>query len=309
MSMIRDQKAFDIEGRFYKGNLHCHTTQSDGAATPAQRVEEYRAAGYDFLALTDHNCYSAFTEYTDDTFLLIPGVELDCGPNGTESLGYHTVGIALPGKNTIPAGKVVSGRTVAEQIAYLNAHGNMAIVAHPYWLQMDMEAFIDLENVAGFEVYNTVCHAAFGTGFSESYYDYAIKNGRYPLAFASDDYHAGFGRTEPDHFLGYIMVKAPALTHEAIVNSILAGNFYATYGGPEIHDFEIRDGKAIVTTSPCRQICLRSPKTVGSAVNSYTDNLTRAEFPLSGHEKVIRAVVIDKEGHTSWTQVLPVIRD
>lgn len=305
--MILNQNAFRGEGKFYRGNLHCHTTQSDGKASPDKRVKEYRAAGYDFLALTDHNFYSDFKDYTNENFLLLPGVELDCAPNGEESLGYHTIGIALPGKNTIPPGKVEAGTTVEAQIAFLRSHGNFAITAHPYWLQMDMNAFINLEGTVGFEVYNAMCQAEFGTGFSESYYDFAIMNGKYPLVFASDDYHAISDRYKPDHFSGYIMVKAPALTQEAIVKSILAGNFYASYDGPDIYNFEIRDGKAIVQTTGCRQICLRSPRLNGYAVASYENRLTQAEFTLNGNEQIIRAVAMDGEGHCSWTQVLPVI--
>ena len=306
MRLIRDQQAFPTGGRFYKGNLHTHTTRSDGKATPDERIAEYRAAGYDFLAITDHNTYSAFRS-TDDSFLLIPGVELDCPPIGTESLGYHTVGIALPGKNTIPPGKVDAGRTVFEQIAFLTAHGNLAITAHPYWLQTDMDAFLAQEGTAGFEIYNALCHIDFGTGFAEAYWDHAIRRGRYPLAFAVDDTHAAANESTADHFLGYMMVKAAALTHEAIMDAILAGHFYASCSGPSITDFSIRNGKAIVTASSCRQICLRSPHTCGCAVSACDDSLTRAEFPLSGDEQMIRAVVTDREGHCSWTQVLPVI--
>ena len=28
-------------GSFYKGNIHCHSTRSDGRLTPAQQVEAY----------------------------------------------------------------------------------------------------------------------------------------------------------------------------------------------------------------------------------------------------------------------------
>ena len=41
--------------RWYKGNLHCHTYWSDGRAFPDQAIREYRDAGYDFCAVTDHN--------------------------------------------------------------------------------------------------------------------------------------------------------------------------------------------------------------------------------------------------------------
>lgn len=40
---------------WYKGNLHCHTYWSDGRAFPDQAIREYRDAGYDFCAVTDHN--------------------------------------------------------------------------------------------------------------------------------------------------------------------------------------------------------------------------------------------------------------
>ena len=41
--------------KWYKGNLHCHTYWSDGRAFPDQAIREYRDAGYDFCAVTDHN--------------------------------------------------------------------------------------------------------------------------------------------------------------------------------------------------------------------------------------------------------------
>ena len=41
--------------RWYKGNLHTHTLNSDGDSTPEDVVRWYREHGYDFLVLTDHN--------------------------------------------------------------------------------------------------------------------------------------------------------------------------------------------------------------------------------------------------------------
>ena len=43
------------EGNFYKANLHCHTTVSDGSMTPEEVKAHYKAAGYSILALTDHH--------------------------------------------------------------------------------------------------------------------------------------------------------------------------------------------------------------------------------------------------------------
>jgi len=41
--------------RWYKGNTHTHTINSDGDSTPDQVVRWYREHGYQFLVLTDHN--------------------------------------------------------------------------------------------------------------------------------------------------------------------------------------------------------------------------------------------------------------
>ncbi len=47
-------------GDWYKGNIHCHTTESDGALSPGGVIWCYQAGGYDFLAITDHNTITTF---------------------------------------------------------------------------------------------------------------------------------------------------------------------------------------------------------------------------------------------------------
>lgn len=65
------------EGTYKKGNLHTHTTWSDGMHTPAETAKHYRSKGYDFLALTDHWVYGIHPELNRDDFLVFPGTELD----------------------------------------------------------------------------------------------------------------------------------------------------------------------------------------------------------------------------------------
>ena len=45
---------FEQPGRFWRGNLHTHSNQSDGALPPEQVARLYQEAGYDFVAITDH---------------------------------------------------------------------------------------------------------------------------------------------------------------------------------------------------------------------------------------------------------------
>jgi predicted metal-dependent phosphoesterase TrpH len=68
-----------------RGNLHAHTTFSDGVRTPAGLVAEYESRGYDFLAITDHEYHDNWVEpgYRDaldrlrPQLLLFRGIELN----------------------------------------------------------------------------------------------------------------------------------------------------------------------------------------------------------------------------------------
>lgn len=59
----------DTVYHFYVGNLHSHTSYSDGVGTPAQAYAHARdSAGIDFLAVTDHHNMLTELEYADVLF-------------------------------------------------------------------------------------------------------------------------------------------------------------------------------------------------------------------------------------------------
>src|SRR5687767_4903986 len=67
--------------RWYKGNTHTHTLNSDGDSTPDEVVRWYREHGYQFLVLTDHNYLTSVDGLNalhgaDERFLVIPGEEV-----------------------------------------------------------------------------------------------------------------------------------------------------------------------------------------------------------------------------------------
>ena len=67
--------------RWYKGNTHTHTVNSDGDSTPDQVVRWYREHGYQFLVLTDHNFLTSVAALNalhgaDEQFLVIKGEEV-----------------------------------------------------------------------------------------------------------------------------------------------------------------------------------------------------------------------------------------
>jgi len=52
--MTQDLLKDGERGRFFRGNLHCHSNRSGGLVEPTEVVAAYREAGYDFLCLSDH---------------------------------------------------------------------------------------------------------------------------------------------------------------------------------------------------------------------------------------------------------------
>ncbi len=67
---------FAAEGKWYKGNLHAHTVNSDGRLTPAEMTEMYKSQGYHFLCLSEHDVYTDLrADFDRENFILLPGVE------------------------------------------------------------------------------------------------------------------------------------------------------------------------------------------------------------------------------------------
>ena len=59
----------------YKIQLHCHSNNShDGQLSPTQLIDAYRAAGFDGIAITDHDHVTVIDSPYDD-FLVFRGVE------------------------------------------------------------------------------------------------------------------------------------------------------------------------------------------------------------------------------------------
>ncbi len=64
------------DGEFYKANLHCHSTVSDGKLSPDELKKFYKKHGYSVLAYTDHNILIAHPELRDEEFLPLNSYEL-----------------------------------------------------------------------------------------------------------------------------------------------------------------------------------------------------------------------------------------
>lgn len=83
---------FEAGGSWFKGNVHTHTTNSDGQMTPGQVIRRYEEAGYDFLSITDHGVRTDTEDLSGSGILLIPGEEI-CVGSSEWGRFYHIVGL------------------------------------------------------------------------------------------------------------------------------------------------------------------------------------------------------------------------
>ena len=62
--------------KWYKGDTHLHTTNSDGAMSVDTLISECKKIGLEYMIITDHNYNSVEKSYYDGDMLVIQGQEL-----------------------------------------------------------------------------------------------------------------------------------------------------------------------------------------------------------------------------------------
>ncbi len=165
---------FVTAGQWFKGNLHTHTTESDGACSPAENIRWHEQHGYDFVSITDHNRITDPAQFCDSRILTLLGTELSLGV--TKGGGpSHLVACGLPADFQAPP---PDSLTPQEGIDLVSSHGAASLVAHPHWSGMTMEELGELTGYAGIEVYNTGCDRENRTGLAEPYWDDLLRRGR-----------------------------------------------------------------------------------------------------------------------------------
>lgn len=281
---------FETDGLWLKGNLHTHTTLSDGQQSPQERVAAYEARGYDFLALTDHDRPADTRGLAAQRLVTIPGVELVC-TNPTGGPGYHLVGLGLPDAFPLPRSKHI--QTVVDAIL---DQGGQAVIAHPYWTNQNIR---DLELVAGalgIEVFNSTCEVSIGKGTSAVHWDDLLARGRRTLGLAVDDTH----KVTRDAFQGWILAKTAERSREAIMDALVRGCFYATCG-PTIESVHLDGNRVTATTSPVARINFICNGANGRQVRSDDGSpITQAEHELRGSELYVRVECTDQAGRSAW---------
>lgn len=285
-------------GRFYKGNLHTHTTNSDGMRPTAEVVATYRDAGFDFLSITDHFLERYGFPITDTrsfrtpAFTTIVGAELHvpathCGDN------WHIVAVGLPLDFAPPT----SGETGPQIAARARDAGAFVGIAHPAWYSLTLEDAMSLEAAHAVEIYNETCLWLNDRPDGWHMSDLLSAHGRRLSGYAADDAH--FKEWMPDWCAAWVNVRAESLDPDALLDALKAGHYYSSQG-PEIRDLRIEGNRLYLACSAARGVFLSGRGARYAAV--LGEDLTEAELPLDRVlDAYCRVTVVDARGKRAWS--------
>lgn len=294
-------------GRFFRGNLHCHSDRSDGSMSPAGLARTYREAGYDFIAITDHFEERYGWPVTDtrslrtDDFTTLVGAELSSADWSDPSV-YWVAAVGLPPDFVAPIAD-----DHAEAIARAAACGAFVFMLHPGLNNLRVAAVDRLPAFDAVEAVEIYTHQSSiyrpDTAIAAPFLDALLEDGRRLAAVAADDAHF---RDVPDGFGAWVEVFAQERDPAALLAALKAGTYYSTQG-PAISGLTLDGDELRVSCSPCARILLTGPGRLwrrwrwrvgppGAAL------LTEAAFTISDFRgSFCRVTAVDADGCRAWS--------
>lgn len=304
-------KFFSAAGKFYRGNLHTHSTQSDGVLSPEEVCRRYQAEGYDFIALTDHFVglfdypITDTTAFHNERFTTIPGAELHTGSMENGHL-WHIVAAGLPSDfipPNAPHFRPVKGSEPAASIAQrARDAGAFVAIAHPHWSGMTEADARTITAAHAVEIYNHGCVVDNDRGEGFLTLEHLLNSGRKLNLIATDDAHFN----TPDFFGGWVMVKATQNTPETLLTALKNGEFYSSTG-PQIHDIRFTDEGIEVDCSAAATIIVQGKGTSMATLHGQTMTTAQLSLERLASSPWVRVTVIDRAGKRAWSN--PVWRE
>lgn len=275
----------------YKGNLHAHTTASDGAYTPEEVIRAYKGAGYDFLAITDHR---KLTAARDEDLLLIPGMELDFTLSDSEVIHLLAIGISDSYQMIYQW-----GMTAQEAVRFLKEKGALVFLAHPHWSLNRVDTVKSLGGIDGVEIFNSISRPPYNAQRADAtqILDLLACDGHLYPTLATDDSHF----YDAELFGGFIYATADSLDEKGILAALREGQYYASQG-PRFERVEVVGDRVLVTCSAVSTIIFHSNLPWNNNRCTRGEGITKGEYLLNRRngERFVRVVIEDKDGKKAW---------
>lgn len=275
---------FDMGDLRLRGQLHCHTVNSDGRLRPNELADLYASKGYDFWTITDHNCITR--EPSNNRMIWM-------GNSYEHTASFHACLYRVSHLYSLGEPLNTLGYKVWSEGGYVDyAHPDWNPDAFPYMYQTDaMVSSIQMVNFV--EVVNE--------GFQTTRpFDLMLSMHRRVWAIAVDDLH------NLTHLnLGYVEVLARARNADSIWNALRRGNFYAT-NGPRANLCLSQDGLIRFETDVPAHLMFFGNHGVILKQDSSVNLLT---YRIKGDESYVRCEARTVGGGKCYTQAILLLPD
>jgi hypothetical protein len=296
--------------RWFRGNTHTHSLNSDGDSTPEDIARWYREHGYHFVVFTDHEFITPVDGLNaiigaEGKFRVLSGQEVT---GRFENLPVHANGlglmqVVLPRTGTSPLD------VLQKDLAAIREAGGLPQINHPNfgWAlsgadlsKMEGTALLEIWN--GHPMVNNL--GGGGVASAEAMWDEALTAGRRLFAVADDDAHHFKRLDDPTAAApnrGWVMVRSAELTQASIVDALGRGDFYASTG-VTLSDVQATAAslRVIIATTTYSKYRVQFIGGSGRVLAELTES--PAEYKFKGGEQYVRARVIESNGKMAWTQ-------
>jgi len=296
--------------KWYKGNTHTHTLNSDGDSTPDDVVRWYREHGYNFLVLSDHNFLTSVdglnaVHGAEEQFIVIRGEEVSDGFGGKP---IHINGLNL--QQLVPA---QGGNSIVDvlqnNVTAIRNQDGVPHINHPnFGWAFGAEELTAVQGFRLLEIFNGHPRVnnleGGGSPSVEQIWDQLLSAGKVIYGIAVDDAHHFKRPWDPEASLpgqGWVVVRADGLTPDSVLDALERGEFYASTG-VEIEDYAISDASFRIAVKPYGQTKyrIRFIGEMGTVLLQAFD--ATANYTFDGNERYVRARVDDSNGKTAWLQ-------
>jgi len=272
-------------GSWVKGNLHAHSTRSDGNRSQQAVIDCFAELGYDYLAITDHDVLTGAKDYEAldcKGLILVPGNEISA--DGPHLLHIDATSVVPPSMDR------------QEVFDAINRRGGFAIVNHPNWIADFNHCPYDLmarwKGYTGMEIFNGVVQGMQGSAYATDKWDRILSTGRRVWGFANDDSHAACHDAQGWN-VAYVTERTPG----AVVDALSRGRFYASTG-VVIDEINV-DGRRISVHSSNAEATAAYIQD-GTRIN-YVDE-PGLEIDIPKDSRYVRFEFYGKGNRMAWTQ-------
>lgn len=313
------------EGRFYKANLHSHSTVSDGELTPAEMKALYQKNGYSIIAFTDHCRFVTHNELSDESFLALNGVENAADETGKKQFFNRCCDICfialdperklhpLQDENDVKGDGEFAAfnptyctEDINKMIGQGVKNGFFATYNHPTWSLENYERYISYNGVNAMEMFNFSSAVDGYNEYNADIYDDMLKSGKRIFCIATDDNHnRAPGTMHWDSFGGFTMIKSPSLNYTDVTAALQNGDFYCSRG-PIINALwlDTSDYSVHIRCEKAKKlVCTRGGRRLRAvyAEEQGVDYIEEAFFSINKDDIYFRITVFDENGLTADT--------